>query len=133
MFRRLTLCSVSLLLITYLCYLPQAEARKSTYKVTAYAYNSCKKQTDATPNVTAFGKRPKKGVTIAVSRDLKHLKNKKVRLVNTKTKKVIGVYKVNDVMNARHRRSVDIFMGKERKLARKFGKKRAKLEVLCLR
>ena len=116
-----------------LCSINYAEARKSSYKVTAYAYNSCRKQTDSTPYVTAYSKRAKKGVTIAVSRDLKHLKHKSVRLVNVRTKKVLGVYRVEDTMGKRHRRSVDVFFGKDKKTARKFGKQKLKLEVLCMK
>lgn len=134
MFRRIVLIYGVILFLLSTCFLiSSVEARKITYKVTAYAYNACRKQTDKNPHETAFGKKPKKGITIAVSNDLKHLKNKNVRLVNVKTKKTIGVYKVGDVMANRHRRSVDIFMGKDKKLARKFGKQKAKLEVLCLR
>ena len=134
MFRRIVLGYLILLFTLSLCFvLTSVEARKSSYKVTAYAYNSCKKQTDSTPHITAFGKKPKKGVTVAVSKDLKHLKNKRVKVTDPKTKKVIGIYKVEDIMNQRHRRSIDVFFGKDKKLARKFGKQKVKLEVLCQR
>ena len=134
MFRKIVLWYFALLLtLTFSFILSSVEASKSSYKVTAYAYNSCRKQTDSTPHITAFGKKPKKGITVAVSKDLKHLKNKRVRVTNTKTKKVIGIYRVEDIMSQRHRRSIDVFFGKDRKLARKFGKQKVKLEILCQR
>lgn len=122
----------SLLFIVVVLILPSLAAGK-TYKVKSYAYNGHKKQTDGTPDITAFNKKPRKEATLAVSRDLKHLKNKKVRLIDNKTKKAIGIYTVHDLMAKKHRRSVDIYFGKGRKAkiaARKFGVKNLRMEVI---
>lgn len=106
-----------------------AENRRH-YKVTAKAYTAHKAQTDNNPNETAYGKKPKKGVTIAVSKDLKHLKNKRVKLID-KNNKSLGIFVVQDRMARKHRRSIDIFFGKNKKLAKEFGvKKNIKLIVL---
>lgn len=121
-----------LLVILIALILPSVAAGK-TYKVKSYAYNGHRKQTDRTPGITAFNKKPRQGITLAVSRDLKHLKNKQVRLVDKKTKKVIGIYTVHDLMAEKHRRSVDIYFGKSRKAkiaARKFGVQNVRLEVI---
>lgn len=112
--------------------LPEASGAR-TYKVKIFAYNGHRKQTDRNHKETAFQSKPKVGITLAVSRDLKHLKNKQVRLVNKKTNKLIGIYTVQDLMAKRHRKSVDIYLGRGRKAlknAKEFGVQEAKLEVL---
>lgn len=118
------------LIIALILIIPCISSAKTQYKVTARAYTAHKNQTDSNPNETAYGNKPKKGVTIAVSPDLKHLKNKKVKLI-TKDNKVIGVFKVDDKMAKRHRKSIDIFFGRNKKLAKEFGvQRKVKLIVL---
>ena len=74
--------------------------------VTVTTYNSTQKQTDSTPNITAFNKKVKPG-TVAVSRDLLSkgfLPGSKIYLEG------YGMYTVADVMGRRHKESIDIWL-----------------------
>lgn len=93
-------------------------------KLNASAYTLSKNETDGDPFVTSTGERPIAGKTCAVSRDLKHLINKRIYLVSEKK-----VLYVNDTMNARYRKSIDIVM-KTKKKAFKFGRKDMMVVVL---
>jgi len=85
--------------------------------VTATAYNNVPDQTDDTPNIAAFG--PVQDRMIAVSRSLIFLKNKMV------TVEGMGEFKVLDLMNKRFKdHRIDIFMWKDIKKAKEFGKKK---------
>lgn len=91
--------------------------------VTATAYNSLPAQTDSTPDIAAWGDRLKPGMkAIAVSRDLLKkygLKHKdKVKISGLK-----GEYEVLDKMNKRWKKKIDIYMGKDRRKALKWGRK----------
>lgn len=91
-------------------------------KVTAYAYNSASSQTDAHPNVGAWGDHLMPGMkVIAVSHDLikmglKH--NTKVRIEG-----LDGEYLVKDTMSIRWHRKIDIYMGNDVRAARLWGKR----------
>lgn len=92
-------------------------------KVTATAYNSLPAQTDSTPDIAAWGDRLRPGMkVIAVSRDLLKkygLKHRdKVRISGLK-----GEYEVLDKMNKRWKKKIDIYMGKDRRKALKWGRK----------
>ena len=91
--------------------------------VTITAYNPFSNQTDNTPNETAIMETPVPGWTCAVSRDLIHLLNKKIYIEG------IGVFLVNDVMNKRFTKRIDICMGNKEK-AISFGKKNSNVVVL---
>ncbi|MET2984534.1 3D domain-containing protein [Aureibaculum conchae] len=97
-----------------------------TIKVTATAYNSTRAQTDGSPQLTAWGDSLKPGMPyIAVSRDLlrmglKHNTPVKIEGLN-------GIYLVKDKMHYRWRKKIDIYMGKDIKAARAWGRK--KLEI----
>jgi 3D (Asp-Asp-Asp) domain-containing protein len=99
----------------------------TTLKVTASAYNSVKGQTDANPNITAFGDSLKPGMKyIAVSKDLyrKGLKHD----TPVKIKGLEGVYWVKDRMHPRWKNKIDIYMGVDVKAAKKWGRKKVTIE-----
>lgn len=111
---------------------PTESTRKNSYsnrlRVTATAYTSHVGQTDSTPNIAAWGDRLRPGMkVIAVSRDLLKkygLKHKqKVRI-----KGLAGEYAVLDKMNKRWRKKIDIYMGKNKRKAFQWG--RRKVEIL---
>ncbi|MEZ5536591.1 MAG: hypothetical protein R3F02_13330 [Thiolinea sp.] len=92
-------------------------------RVTATAYNSLPAQTDDTPDIAAWGDRLRPGMkAIAVSRDLLKkygLKHKdRVRISGLE-----GEYQVLDKMNKRWKKKIDIYMGKDRRKALKWGRK----------
>lgn len=86
-----------------------------SYVVTVTAYSPSVEETDHTPNKTALLQKPKPGKTCAVSRDLLNYLGKKVYVYG------YGVFEVNDLMNKRYKRRIDLCMGK--KDAIEFGKK----------
>jgi len=96
-------------------------------RVTATAYTSHVGQTDSTPNIAAWGDRLYPGMkSIAVSRDLLKvygLKHKqKVRIKGLK-----GEYVVLDKMNKRWRKKIDIYMGKNKRNAFKWGRRKVEI------
>jgi len=91
--------------------------------VIATAYNSVPSQTDRTPDRAAWGDRLKPGMkSIAVSRDL--LKMGFTRGVKVKIEGLPGTYVVLDKMHKRWKKKIDIYMGKNVKKARNWGKRR---------
>ncbi len=112
-------------LVILLCLLPvhgfgQSERRLA---VTATAYNSVPDQTRGNPNVTAWGEKLVPGMkAIAVSRDLIALGLKhgvKVRIDG-----LPGAYAVTDKLHRRWERRIDIYMGKDVKAAKAWGKRK---------
>jgi 3D (Asp-Asp-Asp) domain-containing protein len=96
----------------------KVEKQKDYFDVSVTMYTVDNKQTDSTPLLTASGFkldsiRPKKHRIIAVSRDLKKkLKfGQKVRVEGTG--KWDGIYRVEDVMNARWKNKIDILIDPE--------------------
>ncbi|MBD0832000.1 3D domain-containing protein [Aestuariibaculum sediminum] len=91
-------------------------------KVTATAYNSIKAQTNAHPQITAFGDSLKPGVkVVAVTQDLyeKGLKyNTPVKINGLQ-----GVFYVKDRMASRWKNKIDIYMGVDVKAAKNWGKR----------
>ncbi len=83
---------------------------------TVSAYSPHKNQTDNTPFETATMEKPKAGWTCAVSQDLISWLGGRIYI------KGIGVRRVNDLMNKRYTKSIDIFMEKK-KNAKAFGRK----------
>ncbi len=101
--------------------------RTNQLKVTATAYTSHAAQTDSTPNIAAWGHKLRPGMkVIAVSRDLLKIyglkPGSKVRI-----KGLSGEYRVLDKMNKRWRKRIDIYMGKNRKKAFKWGRRKVEL------
>ncbi len=98
-----------------------------TIEVTAMAYNSVKSQTGpGDPTITAWGDKLKPGMkVIAVSRDLIAMgltHNTKVRIEGLE-----GAYVVKDKMNKRWKKKIDIYMGKDIKAARRWGRRKVKI------
>ncbi|MEC6909443.1 hypothetical protein [Photobacterium piscicola] len=97
--------------------------------VTATAYNSVPAQTDSNPSIAAWGDRLKPGMkAIAVSRDL--LKMGLKRGSKVKISGLPGEYVVLDKMHHRWNRKIDIYMGKDVRAAKNWGKRRVTITVL---
>ena len=97
-----------------------------TITVTASAYNSVEVQGQGNPRITAWGDTLSIEVqSIAVSRDLikKGLKhNTPVRI-----KGFDGIFIVNDKMHPRWRNKIDIYMGKDKEKALKWGRRKVEI------
>lgn len=98
--------------------------RSNSLKVTATAYNSLSSQTDGNPNIAAWGDRLRPGMkAIAISRDLlkQHglSRGDKVRISG-----LDGEYVVLDKMHSRWRKKIDIYMGKDRRAAKHWGRRK---------
>ncbi|WXA04214.1 hypothetical protein R3L15_06235 [Mangrovimonas cancribranchiae] len=91
--------------------------------VTVTAYNSLSYQTNSQPNITAFGDTLSPNLKcIAVSRDL-------LKLGLTYNTPVViegleGIYLVKDKMHRRWRKRIDIYMGKDVKKAKQWGRQK---------
>ncbi len=106
----------------------QGKQEADSLRVTATAYNSIPAQTDSTPDVAAWGDRLKPGMkAIAVSRDLLHKyglkRNDKVRISGFE-----GEFTVLDKMHQRWEKKIDIYMGKDRRKALDFGRKKVTIK-----
>ena len=103
--------------------------KPKTMHVTATAYNSVRAQTNSNPSIAAWGDRLKPGMkAIAVSRDL--LKKGLKRGVKVKISGLPGEYVVLDKMHHRWRNKIDIYMGKDIRAAKRWGRKKVTLTVL---
>ncbi|WP_156915974.1 3D domain-containing protein [Desulfatirhabdium butyrativorans] len=85
--------------------LPQPE-RIMAIKAVVTAYTARRQETDSDPERTAIMEKPIPGWTCAVSRDLSHWLGGKVWIEG------VGVRRVNDVMNERYKKRVDVLVGK---------------------
>ncbi len=95
--------------------------------VTATAYNAVPGQTDRTPDVGAWGDELRPGMrAIAVSQDLLALGL--VRGSRVRIEGLGGEYHVLDKMPRRWQRRIDIFMGKDRRAARSWGKRTVRIQ-----
>jgi 3D (Asp-Asp-Asp) domain-containing protein len=114
------------LLLSALAFADQDEAR--TLAVTATAFNSTPAQTDDRPLETACGDwlRPDSRI-IAVSRDLKKQGLDCGTKVNIEG--LDGTWTVADVTAARHRQLIDIYMGRDIKRARNWGRQEVEITV----
>ena len=89
-------------------------------KVTATAYNSVRWQTDHRPTETACGDTIEPGQrVVAVSRDL--FKEGLTCGTEIEIRGLRGSWKVADKMASRHEKTIDVYMGKDIKAARKWG------------
>jgi len=92
-------------------------------EVTATAYNSHVNQTSGDPRITAWGDTLKPGMkSIAVSRDL--IDSGLTSGVEVKIEDLPGTYIVQDKMNRRWKKKIDIYMGEDVQKAREWGKKK---------
>jgi len=119
---------VTRMVVTDQEYLRRLEAQNHPVAtVTVTAYNAEPAQTDADPNIAASMRRVRPG-TIAVSRDLFDkgwVFGRKVRIEG------LGIFEVNDLMAARHGKSIDIFMGSNQQ-CQSFGKRRIRAALLSI-
>lgn len=102
-------------------------ASNQVVKVTVTAYNPVEEQTDSDPLIAASMRKVREG-TVAVSRDLFDqgwVFGKKIRIEG------LGIFEINDLMNKRYTKRVDVFMWDEAE-ARKFGKRTIKAALLSL-
>ena len=100
--------------------------------VTATAFNNTIAQTDATPHTTAWGDTLTNNMNcIAVSRDLIKLGLKHNTPV--KIKGFDSVFYVKDKMHYKWKNRIDIFMGKDIKKARQWGRQKVKIEYGILK
>ncbi|MFW6007933.1 MAG: hypothetical protein ACOCP8_01600 [archaeon] len=91
--------------------------------VTLTAYTSSIRETNNDPKNTAIMNSPISGKTVAVSRDLKYLLGKKIYIEG------IGVRYVNDLMNKRFKKTVDVLVPDVKK-ANDFGVKENRKIIL---
>ncbi|MFC6634693.1 3D domain-containing protein [Microbulbifer taiwanensis] len=102
-----------------------AKVQKSM-TVDATAYNSVPGQTDDDPWVAAWNNRLRPGQkVIAVSRDLE--KHGLTNGAKVKIEGLPGTYTVRDRMNKRFKNRIDVWMEKDIKKARQWGKKKLKI------
>jgi 3D (Asp-Asp-Asp) domain-containing protein len=103
-----------------------ASGSEQSLVVTATAYNSVPEQTDAQPNVTAWGDRLEPGMkVIAVSRDLIPLGLDHRAPVSIEG--LQGQYLVLDKMHARWEKRIDIYMGADLEAARAWGARQVRI------
>ncbi|MFD2585614.1 3D domain-containing protein [Croceitalea marina] len=92
-------------------------------EVTVSAYNSVSWQTQGDPNIAAWGDTLKPGMkVVAVSRDLLALgiKHNSMMIIES----LPDTFYVKDKMNRRWRNRIDIYMGKDVKKAREWGRQK---------
>lgn len=124
---------VALLGIAFLCCKNKEENYDwNSMIVTATAYNSVAYQTQDHPEIAAWGDTLRPDMKcIAVSRDLlrKGLKyNTPVRIEGFE-----GIYLVKDKMHQRWENRIDIFMGKDVKKAKEWGRRKVSIQYGVLR
>ena len=116
--------AIVMLLIIFL----QCDNRNTkTIEVTATAYNSLPGQTHRDhPEIAAWGDKLEPGMkAIAVSQDLLSMGltyNTKVKIEGLK-----GKYTVVDKMNKRWTKRIDIYMGKDKELAKEWGRQKVNI------
>jgi 3D (Asp-Asp-Asp) domain-containing protein len=99
------------------------ENKKYSMQVTATAYTSTRSQTDKTPYLAAWNNRLRPGIkSIAVSRDLLDLGLSNGTKVHIEG--LTGTYKVLDKMNKRWTKKIDIYMGRNLRKAKRWGKRK---------
>ncbi|OIQ50357.1 hypothetical protein BerOc1_02288 [Pseudodesulfovibrio hydrargyri] len=120
------LAACLLILLGYAMSQPNRVAFWNSLEVTVTAYNSTRAQTDGNPHRAAWNNRLKPGMkAIAVSRDLIKLG------LDNRTEVWIegfdGPYLVLDKMNRRYRRRIDIYLGRDVRAAREFGRRKTRI------
>ncbi len=117
---------VARMVVTDQEYLRRLESQnKPVAMVTVTAYNADPAQTDSDPEIAASMRRVRPG-TIAVSRDLFDkgwVFGRKVRIEG------LGIFEINDLMAARHDKSIDIFICSNR-ACQVFGKRQTRAALL---
>jgi len=96
---------------------------KRAIRVKATAYTPSRKECGRNHRKTATMKRPIPGHHVAVSRDLRWMLGKRVRI------KGVGVRQVEDLMNKKYRRRIDIMMSSVRN-AKEFGVQDVRMVII---
>ena len=113
-------------LICVLAASASADSVERSLVVTATAYNSLPEQTDAEPNLAAWGDPLAPGMkVIAVSQDL--IPVGLDRHTPVKIEGFPGVYLVLDKMHKRWEKRIDIYMGYDLEAARAWGKRQVEI------
>lgn len=102
---------------------------QKTMEVTATAYNSLPEQTriGSSGAITAWGDTLKEGMKcIAVSRDL--IDSGLTHNTEVTIKGLPGTYRVNDKMNKRWTKKIDIYMGRNPEKAKNWGKQQVTIK-----
>ncbi|WP_371826100.1 3D domain-containing protein [Photobacterium sp. GJ3] len=111
------------------CFHASAMPSGAKLKVTATAYNSVPAQTDSNPSIAAWGDRLKPGMkAIAVSRDLLKMGLKHGSKV--KISGLPGEYVVLDKMHRRWSKKIDIYMGRDVRAAKNWGRRSVTITVI---
>ncbi|GAB6262812.1 3D domain-containing protein [Photobacterium sp. CCB-ST2H9] len=111
------------------CFHASAMPSGSKISVTATAYNSLSSQTDGNPSIAAWGDRLKPGMkAIAVSRDLLRMGLKHGSKV--KISGLPGEYVVLDKMHRRWSKKIDIYMGRDVRAAKNWGRRKVTITVV---
>ena len=106
--------------------LQACEQPPQTRLVTATAYNSVQSQTNAEPELAAWGDRLKPGMkAVAVSRDL--LRLGLTHGTRLRIEGLAGEYTVLDKMHSRWNNKIDIYMGEDREAALAFGEREVRI------
>nr|WP_228027896.1 3D domain-containing protein [Costertonia aggregata] len=101
-------------------------------QVNVSAYNSVTWQTDGQPNIAAWGDTLKPNMkAIAVSRDL--LKKGLSHNTMVQIESLPDTFLVKDKMHWKWRNKIDIFMGKDVKRAREWGRKKLAIKFRILK
>lgn len=95
----------------------------SNIECTITAYSPDKNQTDSTPYQTAIMEKPIPGWTVAVSWDLRYLLGRLIYIPE------LGIRRVNDLMNKRYKKRIDICVP-DKDMALEFGKKQGDVVVI---
>lgn len=117
---------IVLFLVLFSCKEKETDESKFNWyihEVTVSAYNSVFWQTQGNPNITAWGDTLKSGIkVVAVSRDLLALGIEHNTMLTIES--LPDTFYVKDKMNCRWRNRIDIYMGKNIRKAREWGRKK---------
>jgi 3D (Asp-Asp-Asp) domain-containing protein len=101
-------CLIGLLVVVWYCQDRIQDRRIDTYiEVSITSYRPIKTQTDSSPNWTSIGEPAVMG-NVAASQDL--LADGTLHYGDVVLITGLGVFRVNDTMNARHKRHLDILV-----------------------
>lgn len=119
----------SLSLFVFIILTSSCAKEQKTMEVTATAYNSLPEQTriGSSGAITAWGDTLKEGMKcIAVSRDL--IDSGLTHNTEVTIKGLPGTYRVNDKMNKRWTKKIDIYMGRNPEKAKNWGKQQVTIK-----
>ncbi len=128
---KMTVLTALLMLAVILSIHGCSSSEEPTMVVTATAFNSVERQTDADPTIAAWGDTLTPGMkAIAVSRDLLDIgltHGTRVRIEG-----LDGEYIVLDKMAARWEKKIDIYMGVDVQAAKQWGKRQVRISWMTV-